>query len=239
MFTYQIYNTPTDMEQHLQNLRGNDCTGIILLGTDIPENVLKAFLQLSIPIVLIDSYSPTVPCNSIVINNEQGAYDATDYLISRCNKKPGYLKSSYYLQNLHERESGFRAALRKHALSDSHYICHELTPNIDGAFADMLGIIDQNDQLADCYFAENDHIAIGAMKAFKQKGFKIPEDIAIIGFDNIQEGKIIEPSLTTMNVPRYFMGQLAVKTLLDCLKSPFPHKIKISVNPNLIKRFSV
>lgn len=103
----------------------------------------------------------------------------------------------------------------------------------------MLEIIERNDQLADCYFAENDHIAIGVIKALKLKGYRIPEDIAVIGFDNILEGKIIEPSLTTINVPRHFMGKMAVKTLLDSMNSADPYKIKVSVNPNLVKRFSL
>lgn len=92
MFTYQIYEEETDVDIHFQNLRGKDCIGIILLGTEISESVLKRFLTLRIPIVLIDAYLPSVPCNSVVINNEQGAYEATEYLIKCCNKKPGYLK---------------------------------------------------------------------------------------------------------------------------------------------------
>lgn len=239
MFTYQIYEEETDVDIHFQNLRGKDCIGIILLGTEISESVLKRFLTLRIPIVLIDAYLPSVPCNSVVINNEQGAYEATEYLIKCCNKKPGYLKSKYRLSNLNEREVGFKYVLRQHALSDSQYICHELSADIEGAFSDMLEIIERNDQLADCYFAENDHIAIGVIKALKLKGYRIPEDIAVIGFDNILEGKIIEPSLTTINVPRHFMGKMAVKTLLDSMNSADPYKIKVSVNPNLVKRFSL
>lgn len=63
----------------------------------------------------------------------------------------------------------------------------------------MLEIIDSGTPLAKCYFADNDLIAIGAIKALKLRGYKIPDDIAIIGFDNISEGRILDPSLTTFH----------------------------------------
>ena len=103
----------------------------------------------------------------------------------------------------------------------------------------MLEIIDRGDDLANCYFADNDLIAIGAMKAFKLRGYKIPEDIAIIGFDNISEGRIVDPSLTTIDIPRNFMGQTAARQLIYQLSNPVPHTIKIEVSTSIIKRFSV
>ncbi len=239
LFTYQIYNDVSDFQIHLNNLRGNDCAGIILLGTDTPEAVLKTFLQLSVPLVLIDAYLPSFPCNSITISNEQGAYDATKYLIDRSGKKPGYIKSHHRLPNLKEREDGFKAALRDNSLSDSQYIVHEVSADIEGAFTDMMKIIESKDTLAECYFAENDHLAIGAIKALKLKGYRIPEDISIIGFDNIPECKVIEPALTTIHVPRYYIGKIAAETLLKNIQTPSPYVVRTSVNPKLIKRLSV
>lgn len=239
LFTYQIYNDVTDFQIHLNNLRGNDCIGIILLGTDTPEAVLKTFLQLSVPLVLIDAYLPSLPCNSITISNEQGAYDATKYLINRSGKKPGYIKSHHRLPNLNERETGFKAALRDNALSDSQYIVHEVSADIEGTFTDMLKIIESNDTLAECYFAENDHLAIGALKALKLKGYRIPEDISIIGFDDIPESRVVEPALTTIHVPRYYIGKVAAEMLIKNIQSPSQYVLRTSVNPKLIKRLSV
>ena len=75
----------------------------------------------------------------------------------------------------------------------SRCIIHQLSPTIDGAMADMLAIIDRGDALADCYFADNDLIAIGTIKALRLRGYKVPEQVAIVGFDNISEGRIIDP----------------------------------------------
>ena len=103
----------------------------------------------------------------------------------------------------------------------------------------MLEIIDSGTPLASAYFADNDLIAIGAIKALKLRGYKVPEDIAIAGFDNISEGRVIDPALTTIDVPRKFMGQTAAAQLIRELKTPVPHSVKIEVSTTLIKRFSV
>lgn len=76
------------------------------------------------------------------------------------------------------------------------------------------------------------------MRAFKMRGYKIPDDVAIIGFDNISEGKIVEPSLTTIDIPRKFMGQTATKQLLEQIANPVSHTVKTEVSTRLVKRFS-
>lgn len=103
----------------------------------------------------------------------------------------------------------------------------------------MLAILDKNDTLAKCYFADNDIIAIGAMKALMLRGYKIPEDISIIGFDNISESRIIEPSLTTMDVPRHYIGKTAAKLLIKQIDTKVIHPSKVEIAAKLIKRFSV
>jgi LacI family transcriptional regulator len=237
--TLQIYEKTDNVQKYIEDLRVSGCVGIILLGTEITAAVCKQFLQLSIPVVLLDSYFDSVECSSVLINNAQGAYLATNYLIDRCGKQPGHLRSSYKIENFAERKNGFQRAIREHGMSVSKSIFHELSPSIEGSFSDMLEIIDHGDDLAECYFADNDLIAIGAIKALKLRGYKIPTDIAIMGFDNISEGRIIDPSLSTIDIPRKFMGQTAAGQLIRQLSNPIPHTVKIEVSTAIVKRFSV
>lgn len=237
--TLQIYEKTDNVQKYIEDLRISNCVGIILLGTEITADICRTFLQLSVPVVLLDSYFSSVDCSSILINNVQGAYLATNYLIDRCQKQPGHLCSSYKIENFSERTSGFIKAVREHGMSIGKSISHELSPSIEGAFTDMLEIIDRGDSLAECYFADNDLIAIGAIKALKLRGYKVPNDIAIIGFDNISEGRVIEPSLTTIDIPRKFMGQTAACQLIKQLVYPVPHRVKIEISTTLVKRFSV
>lgn len=124
-------------------------------------------------------------------------------------------------------------------MSVSKSIVHTLSPTIDGAYADMIALIEQGEALASCYFADNDYIAIGAIKALRTKGYKIPSDIGIIGFDNISFSTFIEPPLTTVNVPKSCLGELAAQRLLSIIETVEYHPIRIDVKTNLIFRDSI
>lgn len=227
-----------DIQKWIEDIRISNCAGVILIGTEISASSCQAFMKLSVPVVLLDSHFNSLELSSVVINNTQGAYLATSFLIDHTGKQPGYMCSSYKIENFEERRIGFNRAVREHGMSVSKSIRHELSPSIDGAFADMLEIIDQKEDLAECYFADNDLIAIGAIKALKLRKYRIPEDIAIVGFDNIPESRIIEPALTTIDIPRRFMGQTAAHQLICQIDNPVPHTVKIEVSTRLVKRFS-
>jgi LacI family transcriptional regulator len=236
--TLQFFAKIDDFDRTIETLRISDCIGLILLGTELDEAAGRAFLSLNLPVVILDSNFDTLNCNQIVINNYKGAYQATDYLISRYPTQPGHLQSSYQLKNFSERRIGYGNALKDNGMSISSSIVHELPPTIEGAMTEMLDVIDSGTVLAGSYFADNDLIALGAMKALKLRGYSIPNDVAIIGFDNISEGKIIDPALTTIECSRTFMAQIAVRTLIDVINNNVPHTAKISVSTRLVKRYS-
>ena len=103
---------------------------------------------------------------------------------------------------------------------------------------DMLEISESGATLARSYFADNDMLAIGAMRAFLLRGFRIPEDVFFVGFDNIMESRVITPSLTTVDVPRIYMGSMAARQLLTEINEPTSRKTTVQISTNLIKRFS-
>lgn len=223
-------------KKDLETIQFSDCTGIILLGTEMMTDDLKPFLDLPIPVVVLDSYFETFPCDTILINNEQGAYIAARHLFQTCKAQPGYLKSSYKINNFLEREAGYKKSIRAHGMSFSRSIIHELTPSIDGAYSDMKEILKWNEPLARCYFADNDLIAAGAIKAFREAGKRIPEDIAIVGFDNIPISQILD--LTTINVPKEYMGRIAAERLFERIRNPKLPTIKLAVETFLVDRYS-
>ena len=95
----QINENIDNVQKWIEDIRIANCAGVILLGTEISLNAAKAFTSLSVPVVLLDSYFDALGCSSVLINNEQGAYLATNYLIDRYNKQPGHLCSSYKIEN--------------------------------------------------------------------------------------------------------------------------------------------
>jgi len=234
-----VFEDDETITRQVEDIRYSDCIGIILLGTEMTKEDMKPFLELPIPLVLLDSYFETIPCNSVLINNVQGAFLATSYLIRKRKQQPGYLKSSYYISNFGERSAGFYNAVRSAGLPISGSVIHTLTPSVEGAYADMLAVIENKDELAKCYFADNDLIAVGAMKAMKEKGYRIPDDIAVVGFDNLPISSVIDPGLSTINVPKQYMGQVAVQRLMTLMNGSNLPPTKTEVSTTLIKRNSV
>ena len=213
-----VYDDGETLSEQIEDIQYSDCCGIILLGTEMNAQDFQRFKSLPLPLVLLDTYFETVQTNYVLINNVQGAYLATSYLIKRTRQQPGYLRSSYSIGNFEERAAGFYHAIRSGGMSASKSIVHRLTPSIEGAFSDMMEILEQEEELAQCYFADNDLIAVGAMRALKAKGYRIPDDIAIVGFDNIEFSNIVEPSLTTIHVPKKEMGQIAAERLFHLIE---------------------
>lgn len=226
-----------DISKVISEIKNSDCRGMILLATEISEAGLRTFINSGFPMVVLDACFDTITADYVHINNIQGAFFATDYLIHRCKTQPGYLRSSYIISNFTERADGFYKAVRSHGMSTSKCIVHELTPSIDGAYADMIELIDNNENLASCYFADNDMLAIGVMQALTEKGYRIPEDISIIGFDDISYCRTTRPALTTVKVPKATLGRTAVERLLYMLENPDSDcmKIELSTQPEIRK----
>ncbi|MBU3876661.1 LacI family DNA-binding transcriptional regulator [Faecalicatena sp. AGMB00832] len=234
-----VNDSEIDVENIIGELRIRSTAGLILLGTTITKKACLAFLALGVPTILLDSYLDALECSSVLINNKQGAYLAAEYLIHTRKAQPGYISSTLRLGNFEERQMGFRSALRDHGLSPAKSVTHEVSPSIEGAFTDMLDIIEKGEELADCYFAENDLIAIGTIKALTLCGIKVPDEVGIIGFDNIGMCSVVQPALTSISIPRKFMGQTAARQLIYQIQENNLHPVKIEVAAKLIKRFSV
>ena len=228
-----------DAARQLEDVVYSGCSGIVLLATEmLPEDVTM-FTKLPVPLVFLDAYYDTLSFNSVLINNMQGAYLATDHLITKTSKQPGYLHSAYSIANFEERANGFYNAVRHHGLSTSKCIVHKLTPSVDGAHADMLTLLDSGEEIASCYFADNDLIAIGAMKAFQARGMRIPEDVAVVGFDNVPLAGFIDPPLTTIHVPKRYMGETAARRLVEIMRDKDHSPVKTVIQTKLIIRGSV
>lgn len=229
-----------DVNSRLQEWKNAKISGIVLLGTEIDKHDLIPFINSGIPFVLLDNYFEDLHVNSVITNNVQGAFSATNYLIRKKHSQPGYLRSSYRNVGFEERADGFYKAIRRNGMSASRSLVHDLSPTIDGAYGDMKEVLMQegNTKLTDCYFADNDLIAVGAMRAFMEAGYRVPEDISIVGFDDMPLCTYVTPALTTVHVPKQYMGDVAVKRLVEIIKNSESRPVKIEVITSLIKRKS-
>ena len=228
-----------DRSDQIRAISEKSCRGILLLGTEMETESFQPFLGLKVPLVVLDTYFEELNCDSVLINNMQGAYLATNYLIGQGLKTVGYLHSSYPIGNFSERADGYYKALRHHKLPTDHPYVHRLTPSMEGSYSDMLAVLQQNQPVADAYFADNDLIAAGAMRALKERGYRIPEDVSLVGFDDMPICEFLEPNLTTMSVPKRMLAELAVERLVGKIKNPKAIVTKTEVSVALHERMSV
>ena len=237
------YITQTDhTRQELMKLQDAGTDGILLLGTEMHEPDFRPFEHFPLPLVVLDTYYDSVDMNFVLINNIQGAYLATDYLIRERGAQPGYLHSAYGIANFNERQDGFYKAVREHGYSASGTVVHHLAPMTEGAYQDMKAALKRGDRLASCYFADNDLIAAGAMKAFREAGLRIPQDVAVIGFDNPSLCEMLDPPLTTVNVPKQALGRTAVLRLQELMSAQtgaVRESTKTALSTSLVRRASV
>ena len=231
--------TVESLQQQLEELSHTGVSGVVLLGTEMQADDKMALAFADLPIVLLDNHFISSKIDSVQINNIDGAYTATNYLIGKCKQHPGFLASSYAIHNFIQRQNGFNDALVHNGMSVSSTIIHQLSPSVDGAYNDMKEILKNGDDLAPCYFADNDLIAIGAIRAFKEFGYRIPNDISIIGFDDIPMFEYTEPGLTTVHVPKQYMGMMAADRLLYIINARTYYPINIEISTHLVVRSSV
>lgn len=213
-------------------------TGVIILGTELTETEMQKIYPSPVPLVVLDTKFNGIPANYVCINNQQGAFNATMHLIDRFKVQPGYLRSSYSIPNFMERADGFYQAVRSVGMSSSRSIVHYLSPSIEGAYHDMLEILRGGEPLARCYFADNDLIAAGAIKAMTENGHRVPKDIAVVGFDNIPLCTLMKPALSSIHVPKEYLSFLAIERLIDIMKKPNQPPTAILLATDLIPRVS-
>ena len=226
-------------EERMRVFAQSSCDGVILLATEMDAADLEPFLKLNLPMVVLDSYFETIQQDAVVINNVQGASAAVRHLIAMGHRSIGYLHSRIHINNFQERREGVVKALSAAGLELPEQMIFRLEPSIEGAAASMRELLRQHRSLPTAFFAANDLIAIGAARALKEAGCRIPEDISIIGFDDMPVAEAMDPPLTTVYVPKQRLGMLAVDRLISQIGQEAPEFIKVEVGTHLVKRRSV
>ena len=226
-----------NISEQLNNIKAAKSSGMLILATEMAADDMDIFSSINLPIVILDSYFEQRHHDTFVINNVQGAFNATSYLLNKGHTEIGYLRSKIRIQNFLEREDGFYKSLS--GQNKTKYI-FDVAPTAEGAYIDMCSALDKSPNLPTAFFADNDIIAASCMRALKEKGYRLPEDVSIIGFDDMMPlCEIIEPPLTTMRVPKQRLGKLAVNRLIDNINHNTAEIIKLEVSTELRERGSV
>jgi LacI family transcriptional regulator len=214
---------------------------IISLASDT-ENLahLDRFLKKRIPVVLYDRVkeNPGCECIKVVIDNELAGYDAVTHLIEQDCKRilflGGNLKSNVY----NDRHRGYKRALAEHGLPFDQELTLEDTLDEGSGKRTVEKMLNMNTR-PDGIFAVNDTSAVAIIYNLKELGIKVPEDVAVVGFNNVYISRVFHPSLTTVDYPGEEMGKIAASTLIELLDSDKPFIPRtIVLNHKLIIRDS-
>jgi len=242
-YSYQLIikylSDSSDINEIRKEIKENSIDGMLLLGTEMEEEDFIKFTGIEVPVLLLDSYFMNINANYVVIDNISGLYKATRYLLDKGHREIGYLKSSIPIQNFRERYEGYVKAMTEAGLAPNSRHTVHLLPTMDGAYEDMLRVLSRKTHLPTAFVADNDIIAFGAMKALKENNVKIPEEVSIVGFDDMPFCTITEPKLTTINVDKNALGQLAVENLIYMMEREKKIFCKTTLGVTLVERDSV
>jgi LacI family transcriptional regulator len=232
-----LCNTDEDQDKekrYLNTLYEKDIDGLIFIGTGKNEEIFKN--RKEVPIVLVDR-KVSGDFDSVMVDNVLGGFLATDHLLKRNRSKVMFLSGDLKLNTYFERLQGYKLGLKTHGIEFDESLIHQCKVSHEAGYQFMETLLNKPFDIRSI-FAENDLIALGVMKALLNKGFRIPEDVAIVGYDNIPTSYLVDPSLTTIDQPKYLIGKKAGELLLSKMNGNRENKEQIVLDPELVVRES-
>jgi LacI family transcriptional regulator len=216
-------------------IRERQVDGLVLIGV-LQQGFIDQLASVEIPTVLVD---PKITSNAfcqVLIDNEHGAFQAVQFLIDHGHQRIGFISGDLERLSFKQRLDGYRKALEFARLP----YCEELVRSggLEKGYDHVSALLDLPDPPT-AIFAANDINAIYGYKAVTEHDLVVPDDISIIGFDDIELGKMISPPLTTVRVYKEQMGSIAVRTLFKVLNHELTEPATTLVPTRLIERESV
>lgn len=220
----------------LPALQEQRADAVVLAGPDIPPHFILRTANLGLPTLLVDNTLKETPFPSVVADNEGGCRAATNHLIrDHGHQKITLLRGPKGWISCEERAAGYLSAMETAGLQP-HIVETDDTTLNTGKEATGRALEVQPDTTA--IVAVNDAMAIGAMRAARQLGRVIPDDLAVVGFDNISWAAFAEPPLTTVSVPTIEVGRLSARLLLERMGGAITAPSRTTVATRLVIRDS-
>lgn len=196
--------------------------GIILVGDVLPENELEDIITTTnIPVVAVERDYNIYDLSVVLVDSVKGGYIATRHLLNLGYREiaiiTGPIESERNYSSIGRLE-GYKKALREEGLEIKPEFIIKSDFTFNGGFTSMKEFLDRGNK-PEAVFASNDLMAIGAMVAIKERGFRIPDDIAIVGYDDTPEASFTEPPLTTVHLSMEELGTQAAKFIIDSIKN--------------------
>ena len=233
-----IHRRRSSAREWLQNLRARASDGVILMTTALDPDLHEELRRLHVPAVVVDPAGlPDLDVPTIGATNWAGGLAATEHLLGLGHRRIGFVSGRPGLWCSRARLGGYRAGLESAGLDVDPGL---ITPG-DFDYASGFGSGTQLLELADpptAVFAASDEMALGVYEAARKKGLRVPEDLSIVGFDDLPQAQWASPPLTTVRQPLEEMGRYAVHTILRLLADGRLESTKVELATEVVVRES-
>ncbi|CAE6927712.1 Ribose operon repressor [Vibrio sp. B1REV9] len=237
-----LCNTEGDnerMRDSINTLLQKRVDGLILMCSSLEGERIEVFERYpDIPVVVMDWGPMLFASDKIQDNSLRGGYLAAKYLIDCGHKEVGCITGPLIKHQAQMRYEGYKRAVIEAGLSFNANWIVESDFECEGGYQAFKKMIERG-PLPSSIFVSNDMMAMGVLNAANELGIEVPEQLSIIGYDDIHIAKYMSPSLTTIHQPKYSLGQAAVETLLRKLNEKTQETQVVQLEPTLVERKSV
>jgi DNA-binding LacI/PurR family transcriptional regulator len=233
-----VYRPAIDPLNSIRELMGRDVDGLIIANDgDITPNVIQNLAEAGIPMVLVENFQ-TFPVHSVTADNFTAGRIMTEYLIRLGHRRIGALGGPEKYSSLRDRMRGYNVAMLENDLPlDPSLQPSSVSGNPRKGYVQMQQLIDLPEPPT-AVFAVSDRAAFGAMEAIKDAGLRIPDDISVVGIDDVRDSAYSTPPLTTFSVPKYDLGRTAVFILHDLISDKVIPPCRTVLLGNIVERQS-
>lgn len=216
VFFYNSYDNLDDHKLIISSaLEGSQVDGLIVVGSNLGDRkTLLEIINQGLPIAFIERYFSDAKINCVVCDNKQGAAMAVDYLLELGHRRIGCITGNLHRQTGIDRLDGYKSALQRYGLPVEEELIALGNYQHASGYEGMKQLLTLP-QKPTAVFAANDMMAIGAILAIKEMGLLVPENISVMGYDDITFAPMVFPQLTTIRQPLFEMGVLAARGLID------------------------
>jgi len=238
-----VSNSKGEIEKELKALhifKEQQIDGIIFSGVKFTEKHKKYFERYKVPTVVVSQKFPGSGLPSVTIDNKKAAYQSVKYLLEKNHKKIAMIHGPLYDKSSgEERLNGYKIALKEAGISKNNEYIKEGDFTIKSGYRAMGEILAKAEELPTAVFAASDRMAIGALDCCLDNGYKVPDDISIMGFDDIELATVVRPKLTTLAIDHSALGKKVVEILLEKIKNNNKNDKAYELGFELVERESV
>jgi LacI family transcriptional regulator len=220
-YRFQLFQiSAANVQDYIDSINASSLVGVLILATEMTNESAALFGDmLKKPFVLLDAYFPSIRVDSVLMDNFGGISGAVEYAVSCGHTDIGFLNSEIPCRNFIDRYDRF-VTERFHRPEIRMETVIDLPPTIEGATERMREYLQGDPDLPSVFIAGNDRIAIGAMRALLEKGHRMPEEVSIIGFDDMPMAQYLTPALTSVRLRENEIAKLAVERLVYKILHP-------------------